>query len=184
LKKLNLPVSRGTNNLTPIEIAGLSIFILTLCAGIFSIIFGIPGTIIILIDVIVYAFITGFDKIGIKIILILIAITILAEGLDFVLGISGAARLGITKRVVWISAFGGLAGAMLLTPVFFGLGSVLGVFLGGFACMLMFELLHQSKLKPALRSSYSALLGRVSGTLAKGFCALVMIIITMSNIYS
>lgn len=152
--------------------------------GIFSTIFGIPGTIIILIDVLFYAFITGFEKIGIKIIFILIAITILAEGLDFVLGMSGAARLEITKRVVWISAVGGLAGAMILTPVFFGLGAVLGIFLGGFACVLMLELFHQSKLKPALRAGYGAILGRVAGTLAKGFCALVMIIITMSNIYS
>ena len=170
--------------MTPLEITGLSLFILILFAGIFSIIFGIPGTIIILIDIIMYAFVTGFEKIGIPLIAILIAITILAEGLDFVLGISGAAQLGITKRVVWISALGSLAGAMLLTPVFFGLGTVLGIFLGGFACVLMFELLHQSKLKPALRSGYSALLGRVAGTLAKGFFALVMIIITMSNIYS
>jgi uncharacterized protein YqgC (DUF456 family) len=169
---------------TPLEITGLSLFILILFAGIFSIIFGIPGTIIILIDIIMYAFVTGFEKIGIPLIAILIAITILAEGLDFVLGISGAAQLGITKRVVLISALSSLAGAMILTPVFFGLGAVMGIFLGGFACVLMFELLHQSKLKPALRSGYSALLGRVAGTLAKGFFALVMIIITMSNIYS
>ncbi len=170
--------------MTPLEIAGLSIFIFILFAGIFSTIFGIPGTIIILIDVILYAFITGFEKIGITIIVILVAIAILAEGLDFLLGMSGAARLEITKRVVWISAFGSLAGAMLLTPVFFGLGTVLGIFLGGFACVLMFELLHQAKLKPALRAGYSAALGRVAGTLAKGFFALVMIIITLSNIYS
>ncbi|MCX5843495.1 MAG: DUF456 domain-containing protein [Deltaproteobacteria bacterium] len=170
--------------MTPLEITGLSLFILILFAGIFSIIFGIPGTIIILIDVIMYAFVTGFEKIGIPIIAILIAITILAEGLEFVLGISGAAQLGITKRIVLISALSSLAGAMILTPVFFGLGAVMGIFLGGFACVLMFELLHQSKLKPALRSGYSALLGRVAGTLAKGFFALVMIIITMSNIYS
>ena len=170
--------------MTPLEITGLSLFILILFAGIFSIIFGIPGTIIILIDIIMYAFVTGFEKIGIPLIAILIAITILAEGLDFVLGISGAAQLGITKRVVLISALSSLAGAMILTPVFFGLGAVMGIFLGGFACVLMFELLHQSKLKPALRSGYSALLGRVAGTLAKGFFALVMIIITMSNIYS
>lgn len=170
--------------MTPLEIAGLSLFILILFAGIFSIIFGIPGTIIILIDIIMYAFVTGFEKIGIPLIAILIAITILAEGLDFVLGISGAAQLGITKRIVLISALSSLAGAMILTPVFFGLGAVMGIFLGGFACVLMFELLHQSKLKPALRSGYSALLGRVAGTLAKGFFALVMIIITLSNIYS
>jgi uncharacterized protein YqgC (DUF456 family) len=169
---------------TPFEIAGLTIFILVLFAGIFSTVFGIPGTIIILIDVILYALITGFEKIGITIIVILIAITILAEGLDFVLGMSGAARLGITKRIVWLSAVSGLAGSMILTPVFYGLGTVLGIFLGGFACVLIFELLHQSKLKPALRAGNGAFLGRVAGTLAKGFFALVMIIITMSNIYS
>lgn len=170
--------------MTPLEIAGLSIFIFILCAGIFSVIFSIPGTIIILIDVIIYAFITGFEKIGLSIIVILIAITVLAEGLDFILGISGVARPEITKRIVLLSALSSLAGAMLLTPLLFGLGTVLGIFLGGFACVLMFELLHQSRLRPALRSSHGALLGRVAGTLAKGFCALVMITITMSNIYS
>jgi uncharacterized protein YqgC (DUF456 family) len=170
--------------LTPIEIAGLTIFILVLFVGIFSTVLGIPGTIIILIDVILYAVITGFEKIGITILVVLIAITILAEGLDFVLGMSGAAQLGITKRLVWMSGVSGLAGAMILTPVFFGLGTVLGLFLGGFACVLIFELFHQSKLRPALRAGNSAILERVAGTLAKGLCALVMIIITMSNIYS
>lgn len=170
--------------MTPIEIAGLSIFILILLAGIFSTIFGIPGTIIILIDVVLYACITGFEKIGITIIVVLLAITILAEGLDFVLGISGAAQLEITKRVVWFSAVGSLIGAVILTPVFFGLGTLLGIFIGGFACVLMFELLHQSRLRPALRLGRGAFLGRVAGTLTKGFCALVMIIITMSTIYS
>ncbi|MBN1227631.1 MAG: DUF456 domain-containing protein, partial [Deltaproteobacteria bacterium] len=125
-----------------------------------------------------------FEKIGFKIIVILIAITIFAEGLDFILGMSGAARLRITKKVVWTSVGCALAGAMILTPVFLGLGTVLGIFLGGFACVLIFELFHQSKLKPALRAGYRAMLGGVAGILAKGFCALVMIIITLSNIYS
>jgi uncharacterized protein YqgC (DUF456 family) len=184
LKKLNLPVSRGINNLTPVEIAGLTIFILVLFAGIFSTVLGIPGTIIILLDVILYALITGFGKIGVKIIVVLIVIAILAEGLDFVLGMSGAARMEITRKIVWVSALSSLAGAMILTPVFFGLGTVMGIFLGGFVCVLIFELLHQSKLKPALRADLGTFLARVAGTLVKGFCALVMIVITMSNIYS
>lgn len=170
--------------MTPFEIAGLTIFILVLFVGIFSTALGFPGTIIILIDVILYAFITGFEKIGITILVILIAITICAEGLDFLLGMSGAAQVGITKRMVWVSALSGLAGAMILTPVLFGLGTFLGLFLGGFACVLIFELFHQSHLRPALRASNRAMLERVAGTLAKGLCALVMIIITMTNIYS
>jgi len=73
---------------------------------------------------------------------------------------------------------------MVMTPVIFGLGTVVGTFLGGFTGVLSVELLRQTKLRPALRAGYGAVLRRVTGILVKGFCALVMIIITMTNIYS
>ena len=170
--------------MTPLEIAGLTIFILVLFIGIFSIVFGIPGTAVILIDVILYALITGFEKVSIKVVLVLLVISILAETIDFSIGVAGAARLGISRRAIWISVISGFVGALALTPFFFGLGTVAGIFLGGFAGVLAIELVQQSRLKPALRTGYGAILGRVAGTLIKGFCALVMIIITMSNIYS
>ena len=170
--------------MTPLETAGLTIFILILFIGIFSIVFGIPGTAVILIDVILYALITGFEKVGIKVVLVLLAISILAETIDFSIGVAGAARFGISRRAIWISVISGFIGALALTPFFFGLGTVVGIFLGGFAGVLGIELVHQSRLKPALRTGYGAILGRVAGTLIKGFCALAMIIITMSNIYS
>jgi Protein of unknown function (DUF456). len=169
---------------TPLEIAGLTVFILVLFIGIFSIVFGIPGTAVILIDVILYALITGFEKVSIKVVLVLLVISILAETIDFSIGVAGAARLGISRRAIWISVISGFVGALALTPFFFGLGTVAGIFLGGFAGVLAIELVQQSRLKPALRTGYGAILGRVAGTLIKGFCALVMIIITMSNIYS
>lgn len=170
--------------MTPLEIAGLTVFILVLFMGIFSIIFGIPGTAVILIDVVLYALITGFERVSIKIVLILLVISILAEAIDFSFGVAGAAQFGISRRSIWISAISGFIGAVLMTPFFFGLGTVAGTFLGGFAGVLAIELIHQSKLKPALRAGYGDILGRVAGTLIKGFCALVMIVITMSNIYS
>ncbi len=170
--------------MTPFEIAGLTIFILILFAGIFSIVFGIPGTVIILIDVLLYALITGFENIGFKIIVILIAISLLAETQDFMLGVKGAARFVISKRAIWIAIIGAFLGAVMMTPVLFGLGAVLGIFLGGFAGVLIVELIRQSGLKPALRASYSTIMERVAGTLVKGFCALLMVAITMMNIYS
>jgi len=169
---------------TPLEIAGLTVFIAVLFIGIFSIIFGIPGTAIILIDVILYAVITGFERITIKVILILLVMSILAEGIDFSLGVAGAARFGITKRVIWISIISGFIGALALTPFFFGLGTAAGSFLGGFAGVLAVGLIEQSKLKPALRMGYRAILGRVAGTLLKGSLALAMVVIAISNVYS
>lgn len=170
--------------MTPLEIAGLTVFILVLFMGIFSIVFGIPGTAVILIDVILYAVITGFERVSIKIVLVLLVISILAEAIDFSFGVAGAARFGISGRAIWISAISGFIGAAAMTPFFFGLGTLAGLFLGGFAGVLAIELVQQSKLRPALRTGYGAIFGRVAGTLIKGFCALVMIVITLSNIYS
>ena len=170
--------------MTPFEIVGSTIFILVLFTGIYSIVLGIPGTIIILIDVILYALITGFERIGFMIIVLLIIISILAEAMDFALGMSGAAHFGITKRGIMVSVIGGILGAAVMTPVLLGLGTVIGIFLGGFAGFLVVELIRQAKLKPASRTSYGAILGRVAGTLVKGFCAIVMIVLSLTNIYS
>ena len=58
--------------MTPLEIGGLTLFILVLLFGAFSILFGFPGTVIILIDAVVYAAITGFGRIGFKILVTLL----------------------------------------------------------------------------------------------------------------
>jgi len=92
--------------LSPLEIIGLTLFILILFAGIFSTLFGIPGTIIILLDVILYAMITGFEKIGIKLIIVLIVLSVLAEAIDFALGMMGAAKFGASPKGVWASVIG------------------------------------------------------------------------------
>jgi uncharacterized protein YqgC (DUF456 family) len=169
---------------TPLEITGLTIFILVLFVGIFSIVFGMPGTVIILIDAILYAIFTGFDKIGVKILIILLVISLLAEVIDFALGVAGAAKLGASRTGIWASVIGGFIGATILTPVLFGFGTIVGSFLGGFTGILTIELFRQSQLKPAFRIGYSIILGRFTGMFVKGFFALVMIIITLTNIYS
>lgn len=170
--------------MTTLEIAGLTIFILVLFVGIFSIIFGIPGTVIILIDAILYATFTGFDKIGIKVLLLLLVISLLAEALDFALGMAGAARFGTSRKGIWVSVIGGFIGAIIMTPILYGFGTIVGSFLGGYTGILITELIHQRQLKPALRAGYGMLLGRFTGMLVKGFFALVMIIITLTNIFS
>jgi hypothetical protein len=170
--------------LTPLEIAGLTIFIFILFFGLFITILGLPGTAVIVIDVVLYAVLTGFDKIGLKVILILLFISLLAEILDFALGMAGAAKYGSSSAGVWASAAGSIIGAALLAPLLFGLGAVLGFFFGGFTAVLIVELIRRNRLKPAFRAAWGALLGRFVGICAKGISALAMIIIALSNIYS
>jgi uncharacterized protein YqgC (DUF456 family) len=71
-----------------------------------------------------------------------------------------------------------------MTPLLLGLGTAIGIFLGGFSGVLIAELMEERKLKPAFRASYGALSGRIAGILTRGFSAIVMTVIAMSKIYS
>jgi len=170
--------------LSPFEIAWLTIFILILFAGVFSVIFSLPGTILIVADVIIYSWVTGFEKIGFKIIIFLVFISLLAETLDFLFGASGGRRFGPSKKGVIASLIGGITGAVALTPLLMGPGIIIGMFLGGFAGAFFVEYFTEKNLKPAFRTGYSSLLLKNSGVLLKGFFAIVMTIITLSSIYS
>ncbi len=170
--------------MTPLETAGLALFFLVLFLGMFSTIFGLPGTAIIFLDVLVYAAVTGFHRIGLGVLLALALIMVAAEAIEFFLGVLGAARFGASKQGLWASVLGGILGALLLTPSLLGLGAVAGAFFGGFAGTLLVEMLRQHKLKPAFRAAKGAMLGRIAGTAAKGLLCLLMIAITVSKIYS
>ncbi|MDD5722203.1 MAG: DUF456 domain-containing protein [Syntrophales bacterium] len=166
-----------------LEAVGLTIFVVVLLIGVFSIIFGLPGTLLILGDVVVYSLITGFEKIGFKIILVLIFISLLAEAVDFLMGIAGARKYGSSKTGVVLSIIGGIIGAVIMVPTLLGLGAIIGAFLGGFAGAFLGEYLEKQRLEPALRAGYGALIGRLAGVLFKGSLSIVMVVITMSAIY-
>lgn len=170
--------------MTPLEYAGLTIFILVMLIGFFSILLGLPGTLVILFDVLAYALITGFDKVGFGILLALVALSVLAESLEFLFGITWARRYGTSKRGILASIVGGIIGAVLLTPVFLGLGALVGSFLGALLGAFAVEILDQRGLKPAARAGFGALMGRMAGIFAKGLCGLAMVIITLMAIYS
>jgi uncharacterized protein len=170
--------------LTPLEVGGLTLFILVLLFGTFSILFGFPGTVIIFIDALIYSIITGFEKIGIKILLTLLILSALAEVADFAVGMAGAIKFGVSRKGFWAFTIGGFIGALLMTPLFLGLGLLIGTFLGGVIAILTMELLARNKLKPTLRAAYGSILGRVAGICVKGFFALIMVIITLTSIYS
>ena len=170
--------------MSPLEIGGLTVFILVLFFGAFSVLFGFPGTVIILLDAFVYAAVTGFEKIGFKVLLTLLILSVLAEIADFAVGMAGAAKFGASRRGFWGFLVGGLIGASLLAPFLLGLGIIVGALFGGFLGMTVLELLQRRRLKPSLRAAWGAVLGRAAGTIVKGLFALIMVIITLAGVYS
>jgi uncharacterized protein YqgC (DUF456 family) len=170
--------------LTPLEVGGLTLFILVLLLGVFSVLFGFPGTVIILVDAFIYGAITGFEKIGLKILIALLVLTLLAEMADFAVSMAGAVRFGVSRKGFLAFTVGGFIGALLMTPLFLGLGLLIGTFLGGFIAMLIVELFARNKIKLTLRATYGAILSRVAGICVKGIFALIMVIMTLTSIYS
>ena len=170
--------------MSPLEVIGLSIFIVVLVLGLLSIVFGLPGTVIIAADVIIYAAVTGFSTIGWKLVLLIVFLAVLAETLEFFIGLSLAFQFGISARGFWASLAGSIIGAALLTPFFFGFGAIAGAFLGGLAGVATVEIIRQRRMKAAFRASFGMMLGRIANMCLKGALAFVMVIMALSAVYS
>lgn len=162
---------------------GVIIFLLVLIFGLLSIIFGLPGTIIIFLATLVYGLVTSFDKINLKLILILLALTILAEVIEFIVGVAGAKKFGSSRQAIIFSIVGGIVGAIIGLPIPLGIGSVLGAFIGAFLGAFISEFLSYRDLRRASRVGFGTFLGRVLGMVSKGTLALIMIIIILFAIF-
>ena len=140
--------------------AGFTVFILILFAGIFLNFFGLPGTIVIFFDVLLYAIFTGFDPVGLKIILFLLISTVFAETIDFFV-MTGMYQPMISTKSFVAAIIGAVIGAFLLTPFFWGPGTWGGFFLGGLAGVLTIEFIRQSKLKAPFRTPGRAIIAMI-----------------------
>ncbi len=158
------------------------LFLIVALVGLISLIFGFPGTFIILADSLLYGWYGGFKDITYKVILILIILAIVGEVVEYGLGILGAKKRGATKSAIIASIVGGIAGAIIGMPFLFGIGSIIGAFLGAFGGAFLLEYLQGKGVDQAIESGWGALLGRVGGAISKGFIGIMMIVITIVSV--
>ena len=170
--------------MTPLEVSGLTVFILLLLLGIYSTVYGLPGTLLILICIVVFAFFDGFDTIGLKHIVVLTVLSAVVETADALVGVANIRRPRVTPGVVASSLAGTLLGVILLTPALYGAGTVMGIFLGGLAGLLIAQKVEQRTLKPALREPAKATFLRGLTVCAKGCVAMGATFFVLSRLYS
>jgi uncharacterized protein YqgC (DUF456 family) len=149
--------------------------------GLVSIPFGLPGPIIILGTVLVYALATHFQAgVGVPFFFILCVLTLLSETADNWLGVVGARRYGASTTSIWLSLIGGLAGAVMIggpmSIVLGPLGPVAGGFIGAFVVVLAYEYHLRKNLPAALRAGWGTVLGRMAGMVLKVVISAGMII--------
>ena len=127
----------------------------------------LPGTPLILLGALVYAWYTGFTVISWMTLLALLVLTLLSYFLDVFASALGVKKLGGSR---W-----GMAGALL--GAIFGLvfGGLLGLILGPFVGAFLLELAKKKDPAASLRSGVGTLLGFLAGTIGKLILAAVMI---------
>lgn len=170
--------------MSPLETAGFTIFVLVLFLGVFLTIFEIPGSVIIFLNVLAYTLVSGFEKFGWQILLVLLLLTVLAEAVELFLGANGIPHFGSSTKRVCAAIVGGIIGSLYLAGFLWGLGIMIGIFLGGFTGVILTELKQAQELKPALRNTAAAMTARIVGTVFKGSICIFMAAIVFTQIYS
>lgn len=177
------------------ETVGLIVFYVVIAMALLSLPFGIPGTVIIWIDALIYGVLTQFERISGELVVGLLVLTIVAEMADNLMSAAGAKKYGTSKKGIVASLVGGLIGALSgshVAPLLGAIGltmgpvgavvcvmigPVLGAFAGAFVGVVLVEL-RQGKDRPAaFRAGLGAMLGRFAGIVLKLALAVVMVVL-------
>ena len=158
------------------------LLVIFLLAALLVIPFGLPGTFLIVLSALLYALATEFAEITWGTISLLLASALFAEGVEAAAGIVGAKRFGSGNMGVFASLAGGIVGALLGAPFFFGLGAIPGALLGAFAGAVAAEAMRGRSLNEALRAGWGTFLGRVAGTAVKVAVAVAMAVVCLRQI--
>jgi uncharacterized protein YqgC (DUF456 family) len=146
---------------------GEILFLVVLTIAWLAIPVGVPGTLVMLIASLLYAWVSGFRELDGQDLLWIAGIALPAEGADQLLGIWAARRYGGTLKGVFGSVAGGLLGSVLLGPLFPIIGTVIGAILGAFAGTYVVERVVQKDARLALRAAWGGFLGRTAGIILK-----------------
>ena len=171
-------------------ILGTVLFVVVLFVGIFLTLIGLPGTVVILLDAVIYSAATGW-KLPWWLLVILLGITVIAEVSDNVVSAAGVKRSGGSTKGMFAAVAGGLLGALIgaailgaLLPVIGGiLGPILGGMAGGFAGGYWYELRQGRTAEEARKAGMGAMTGRVAGALCKTVSAVVMVVVVLMNAF-
>jgi uncharacterized protein YqgC (DUF456 family) len=134
----------------------------------------LPGTTIILGAAIVHRLMIGAEKsVGWTVIAVLVALTLLSYGFDFLGGYFGAKYFGATRWGMFGAAVGALVG------LFFG---IIGLFVGPVIGAIAGEFIAGKRMIDAGRAGWGSLLGNLGAMIARLLIGLAMVIIFLMSV--
>jgi len=162
-----------------LAIIGIIVLCLAMIMSLGLNVFGLPGNWIILALAIVAGAFEGFHKISLNVILILLALALFAELLEFLIGYVGARLKGAGRWASLAALIGGIAGAFMLGGTIPVIGALAGVFAGAFLGAFIVEMVAHGKLSLAYKSGVAAMFGRVGAILSKMAVGAAMIVVAI-----
>jgi uncharacterized protein YqgC (DUF456 family) len=153
------------------------LFLLGLLGAVFTTFFGLPGNFLALGAVIAYSAGTGWQVMGWKFLIVVGALVLVGELLEFLLGTFTSVRYGGSRWSAVGSFVGGVVGAIAGTGVIPLVGTVIGAFIGAFALAFLFEYVHRNRQADAARAGFGALVGKIFGLSTKMSLGLAMVIL-------
>lgn len=143
-------------------VAGLLVFL-----GLAGVVLpALPGMPLLFAGLLLAAWADGFQRVGWVMLTVLGALTLLSFLVDFLATVFGAKRVGASRKALWGSVLGSVAGLFFM-PI--------GLFVGPFVGALAGEYWHGRQLQQATKVGFGTWLGIVLGTATKLGLALAMV---------
>jgi len=158
-----------------LHVVGLLLLLMACIASVISLVFGLPGTVFIVLAALVYGWATGFMAVTWSTLVWLLLLAVVGEGLEFVAGAVGAASEQPSRRVMVAVLLGGVMGGILGTPLLFGVGSLLGTLAGAFLGAALAVLSEGGTVVAAVSTGLAAFRGRLLGFVLKTAVAVLML---------
>jgi uncharacterized protein len=156
------------------QIIGLSLALLIMAVGLLgSVLPVLPGVPVVLGAAVLHKLYFGSNGASWWLMALLVILTLLALGLDYLATSIGARKLGASWRGMLGAIIGGVVGLFFSLP-----GILLGPFIGAF----LLELAGGYECRQALRAGAGATLGLLAGALGKFAICVVMITLFSANI--
>jgi hypothetical protein len=160
-----------------LHVLALILLFLSCALGLFALVLGLPGMLLIAASALVYAWATGFTSVSWSTIAWLVGLTVVGEGLEFLASGAGAASSRPSRRVTLGALGGALVGGLLGAPLLFGLGALLGALAGAFAGAALAVRSEGGSVEDAVTTGAAAMRGRLLGFVIKSALAVVMVVI-------
>jgi len=148
------------------EIVPFLILVLIFLVGLVLVPFGLPGLWLMVLALIGYAALVGFEQVGWLTIGAVTVLALVGEAAEAWLGFRLARKYGSSNRAGWGALLGGIAGAVLGTPVPI-IGNIIGAFVGAFVGAVVFEYRPDTDIRSTLGAGWGAILGRAAGASVK-----------------